>query len=106
MGVAPDSDKMSNLSDLADKIDRTFGITLDIVSGGNSANLNWALSNDKKTRINHLRLGEAIFLGCETLYQQTIDGLFTDAITLTAEVIESKKNHHYHGGGFMFECFW
>ena len=104
-GVAPDSDKMSNLSDLADKIDRTFGITLDIVSGGNSANLNWALSNDKKTRINHLRLGEAIFLGCETLYQQTIDGLFTDAITLTAEVIESKKKPSLPWGDLCLNAF-
>ena len=41
-------------------------------------------------RINDLRLGEAILLGCETLHRQPIDGLHTDAITLCAEVIEAK----------------
>ena len=33
---------------------------------------------------------EAILLGREPLYRQAIDGLFTDAIKLVAEVIESK----------------
>jgi predicted amino acid racemase len=35
-------------------------------------------------------LGESILLGRETLHRQPIDGLHTDAITLIAEVIESK----------------
>ncbi|MDX1303611.1 alanine/ornithine racemase family PLP-dependent enzyme [Photobacterium sp.] len=104
-GVAPDHDKMSNLSDLADEIERKFGITLDIVSGGNSANLNWAFNNKKKNRINHLRVGEAIFLGCETLYQQTIDGLFTDAIILIAEVIESKEKPSLPWGDLGLNAF-
>jgi predicted amino acid racemase len=59
-------------------------------TGGNSANLQWALSGVETGRINELRLGEAILLGCETLQRQPIDGLNTDAITLFAEVIESK----------------
>ena len=41
-------------------------------------------------RINNLRLGESIYLGCETLHRKPIPGLFTDAFTLVAEVIESK----------------
>ena len=40
-------------------------------------------------RINNLRLGESIFLGCETLNRKPIPGLFTDSFTLVAEVIES-----------------
>jgi predicted amino acid racemase len=35
-------------------------------------------------------LGEAILLGRETLHRQPIDGLHTNAITLVAEVIESR----------------
>ncbi len=89
-GVSPDANNMAELSTLADTIERVFGITLDIVSGGNSANLNWALSSADTGRINNLRLGESILLGCEPLYRQPIDGLHTDAITLIAEVIESK----------------
>ncbi|MCW8884205.1 MAG: alanine/ornithine racemase family PLP-dependent enzyme [Motiliproteus sp.] len=89
-GVSPDAKNMSELSRLADSIEAAFGLTLDIVSGGNSANLDWALSCTNTGRINNLRLGEAVLLGCEPLHRQPIEGLYTDAITLIAEVIESK----------------
>ncbi len=91
-GASPDNTNMSTLSKLADSIDATFDLTLEIVSGGNSANLQWALSDIETDtgRINNLRLGEAILLGCETLQRRPIDGLHTNAITLVAEVIESK----------------
>ncbi len=89
-GVSPDTRNMAELSALADSIEATFGLTLEIVSGGNSANLNWALGGSDIGRINDLRLGESILLGREPLHRQPIDGLHTDAITLIAEVIESK----------------
>ncbi|MCU7830936.1 MAG: alanine/ornithine racemase family PLP-dependent enzyme [Candidatus Thiodiazotropha sp. (ex Myrtea sp. 'scaly one' KF741663)] len=89
-GVSPDANNMAELSNLADAIEKAFGVTLRIVSGGNSANLNWALSGASTGRINNLRLGESILLGCEPLHRQPIEGLHTDAITLVAEVIESK----------------
>jgi predicted amino acid racemase len=89
-GVSPDARNMAELSALADSIDATFGLVLEIVSGGNSANLQWALSGAETGRVNDLRLGESLLLGRETLHRQPIDGLHTDAITLIAEVIESK----------------
>ncbi len=89
-GVSPDGKNMAMLSELAGSLEATFGLTIEIVSGGNSANLEWALSGAEIGRINDLRLGEAILLGCETLHRQPIDGLHTDAITLCAEVIEAK----------------
>ena len=89
-GVSPDGKNMAELSALADSIEATFDLKIEIVSGGNSANLQWALSGEEIGRINDLRLGESILLGCETLQRQPIDGLHTDAITLFAEVIESK----------------
>jgi len=81
---------MAMLSELADSLEATIGLPVEIVSGGNSANLEWALSGAEIGRINDLRLGEAILLGCETLHRHPIDGLHTDAITLSAEVIEVK----------------
>lgn len=89
-GVSPDASNMALLSELADTIEKRFDLSLDIISGGNSANLEWAFSDADKGRINDLRLGESIFLGCETLHRQVIEGLHTDAITLIAEVIEAK----------------
>lgn len=89
-GVMPDASNMGELSALAGSIESTFGLTLDIVSGGNSANLDWALSVADTGRINDLRLGESMLLGREPLHRLPIDGLHTDAVTLIAEVIESK----------------
>lgn len=89
-GVAPGARNMAMLTELAEQIETTFDVTVAIVSGGNSANLEWALSGAAIGRINDLRLGEAILLGCEPLHRQPLDGLYTDAITLIAEVIEAK----------------
>ncbi len=89
-GVSPDNKNMARLSALASSIEATLDLSVEIVSGGNSANLEWALSGAEIGRVNDLRLGEAILLGCETLHRQPIDGLHTDAITLCAEVIEAK----------------
>jgi predicted amino acid racemase len=89
-GVSPDIRNMDVLSELADSIEATLGLPVHIVSGGNSANIGWALSGAEIGRVNDLRLGESILLGRETLHRQPIEGLHTDAITLIAEVIESK----------------
>ncbi len=89
-GIAPDARNMAMLTELAEQIETTFDQRVEIVSGGNSANLQWVFSGAEIGRINDLRLGEAILLGCETLHRQPLDGLYTDAIILTAEVIEAK----------------
>lgn len=89
-GVVPDAKNMGELSALANRIDRNFNIKLPIVSGGNSANLVWALGSEEIGRVNHLRLGESILLGREPIHRKPLDGLFTDAFVLFAEVIESK----------------
>ena len=88
-GVSPDARNMSELSALADSLDATLGRRVGIVSGGNSANLDWALGTADTGRINNLRLGESILLGREPLRRRPIDGLHCDAISLVAEVIES-----------------
>jgi len=89
-GISPSVANMTELSELANSIDAKFGPITDIVSGGNSANIEWALSGADTGRINNLRLGEAILFGREALHRQPIDGLHQDAITLIAEVIETK----------------
>lgn len=89
-GIKPDEEKMRYLSSLAREVEEKFELTLEFVSGGNSANYTWFMSTEDVGRINNLRLGESIYLGCETLYRTPIPGLFTDAFTLVAEVIESK----------------
>ena len=90
-GVAPSDANMGELSDLVDAVETAFGIAIDTVSGGNSANLAWMAATPDIGRINDVRLGEAILLGRNPLDRRPIVGLHTDAITLVGEVIESQR---------------
>lgn len=89
-GIKPDKEKMDYLSNIVTDVDGRFGLKLAYISGGNSANYNWFMSTNDTGSINNLRIGESIYLGCETLQRKPIPELFTDAFTLVAEVIESK----------------
>ncbi|SHG62922.1 alanine/ornithine racemase family PLP-dependent enzyme [Cognatishimia maritima] len=87
-GIAPTAAKMQALTALANDIEGQCGPFLETVSGGNSATLPWALERHAIGRINDLRLGEAILLGVDPVTGDQIGGLFSDACTLIAEVIE------------------
>jgi ornithine racemase len=89
-GIKPDTHNMLALSALVNDIEKEFQISLDIVSGGNSANYEWCITTANVGRVNNLRLGESILLGCETINRTIIPGLHTGAFQLVAEVIESK----------------
>ena len=89
-GIKPDNQKMQQLSALTDAIEQKFTLNLSIISGGNSANYEWYKSTKQVGRINNLRIGESILLGCGTVNRQAIPKLHTNAFKLIAEVIESK----------------
>lgn len=89
-GSTPDAESMAELGALATAIESQLGVRLPIVSGGNSANLTWALGPGATGRINNLRLGESLLLGRDPLDRSPIAGLHTDACGLVAEVIECK----------------
>lgn len=88
--VAPTAGDMAMLSRLADQIEGACGPFVELVSGGGSANLSWALGEGSTGRVNNLRLGEAILLGTDPVTGHPISGLHTDAFALFAEVIETR----------------
>ncbi|WP_316298374.1 alanine racemase [Aliisedimentitalea sp. MJ-SS2] len=90
-GLAPNGSQMLALSNIATDIEGQCGPVFQTVSGGNSANLPWALSAQSTGRIDDLRLGEAILLGVDPLSGDRIGEMHTDAFTLVAEVIETGK---------------
>ncbi len=96
---APDGVAMRAFLSLVPLVERACGVPLSVVSGGNSSNLAGLLSGP--TRLNELRLGEAILLGRNPLTGAPIAGLATDAFTLVAEVIESKTDAQRRGSGNM-----
>ena len=104
-GVKPDEINMLQLSKLADALEKEFQVSLEVISGGNSANYEWYDSAQDIGRINNLRLGESILLGCETANRKAIPGLHTRAFQLIAEVIESKKKTSLPSGEICQDAF-
>lgn len=104
-GIKPNNQKMRELSKLADAIEKEFQINLEIISGGNSANYEWYKSAQTVERINNLRIGESILLGCETVNRQAIPGLYASAFKLIAEVIESKEKPSLPFGEICQDAF-
>ncbi len=90
-GVLPSRKNMTELVGYAESIENTFGISMDIISGGNSSSLPLLMEGGMPGRVNHLRLGESIVLGRETVDGSIWPGCFHDAFQLSAEVIELKK---------------
>lgn len=87
-GVIPTTEKMQKLIDLRDECRRVSGLPLEILSGGNSANLPLLAAGGMPSEINQLRIGEAILLGRNVLDRSAWPGTRQDTFLLTAEVVE------------------
>jgi len=104
-GIIPTEENMEQLSNYAKNIKEKFNIDLKFVSGGNSANYKWCISNKNLGAINNLRIGEAIFLGRETINFDPIPNLYSDVFKLTAEIVELKKRTINYQGEFVSNAF-
>ena len=90
-GVVPSEENMRRLCDLADEVERKFGLKLDWISGANSSGLNLIAAGRMPARVNQARIGEAILLGRETTHRQPWPDTFQDAFSLHAEILELKR---------------
>lgn len=90
-GVIPTEDNLGTLVRLAKEIEEKYALELEIISGGNSSSLHLMLEGKIPEGINHLRLGESILLGRETVGRQPIKGAYLDAFTIYGEVIEIEQ---------------
>ncbi|MGB7414355.1 MAG: alanine/ornithine racemase family PLP-dependent enzyme [Thermosynechococcaceae cyanobacterium] len=90
-GIKPDVNNMNKLSELATALETKYQMHFSIISGGNSANYEWYEPTQKTGRINNLRIGESILLGCETVNGRGIPRLYRHVFKLIAEVIEAKE---------------
>lgn len=75
------------------------------VSGGNSSSIHAAITGTMPEGINSLRIGESILLGVDTLTRQAYTGLYTEAITLQAPMIEVKQKPSAPKGEIAQDAF-
>jgi len=87
-GVISTLENMQMLVDLRDACRKATGLALDLISGGNSANLPLLASGGMPKEINHFRIGEAITLGRNVLDRSPWPGTRQDTIRIVAEIIE------------------
>jgi ornithine racemase len=87
-GVIPTKENMEMLVELRDACRKATGLPLEMISGGNSANLPLLASGRMPKEINHFRIGEAITLGRNVLDRSPWPGTRQDTIRIVAEVVE------------------
>ncbi|NLB61931.1 MAG: alanine/ornithine racemase family PLP-dependent enzyme [Clostridiales bacterium] len=87
-GILPDEKNLTVLANIAQMIRDKFSIELPFVSGGNSSTLEFLKSGGVPKGITNLRLGESFALGKDTALCELMEGMYGDAITLNAELVE------------------
>jgi predicted amino acid racemase len=85
--IVPDAGNLGELVALAQTADARLGRRLH-VSGGMSSSLDALVAGVLPERVDSLRIGESILLGVSTVTREPILGLHTDAVVVSAPVIE------------------
>lgn len=88
--VIPKPNILKKLTDYRDWIKEKYNHEIKIVSGGNSSSV-YLVGKEEIPGINNLRLGECLVLGTESSYGENVQGLYQDAWTFQAQIIELKE---------------
>ncbi|WP_105617888.1 ornithine racemase Orr [Vallitalea okinawensis] len=104
-GVIPTPEVLGKLVTIKEKVENTFNLQLNIISGGNSSSIELLKKGEMPKAINHLRLGESIILGRETAFGNPISNTFDDCMLLKAEIIELKEKPSVPIGEIGMDAF-
>ena len=104
-GVIPDRENLGKLIELKLDVEKTFGLSLPVISGGNSSSLYMAMDDTMPKEINQLRIGESIVLGRETAYGVAVPNCHEDAFILRGEIIEIKSKATVPTGNIGMDAF-
>ncbi|MDD3169598.1 MAG: alanine racemase, partial [Eubacteriales bacterium] len=90
-GVVPTCKNLSVLVDMANRIDMKYHHAIQIISAGGTSVTKLIEENDIPPGVNQVRLGEALMSGVDSVnLGRHIQGLWRDAFTLIAEIVEIK----------------
>ncbi|MCJ7691674.1 MAG: ornithine racemase Orr, partial [Clostridiaceae bacterium] len=104
-GVIPDRENLGKLIELKLDIEKNFGFSLSVISGGNSSSLYMVINDTMPEEINQLRIGESIVLGRETAYGLPVPNCYEDAFILKGEIIEIKSKPTLPRGTIGMDAF-
>ncbi|MBU3143896.1 ornithine racemase Orr [Clostridium sp. CF012] len=104
-GVIPDSENLGVLIALKVDLEKTFDISLPLISGGNSSSLYMVINNTMPKEITQLRIGESILLGRETAYGEGVENCYEDAFILKGEIVEIKDKPTIPTGKIGVDAF-
>jgi len=90
-GVIPTWEKMQELVRVAERVAGTLGRPVEVVSGGNSANMGLVIEGRMPQGITELRLGESLLLGTEAVNKNPVPGCSKHAFTFVAEITEVRE---------------
>lgn len=91
-GIVPTYENMTKLVNVAKRIETRFGHKIKVVSAGGTSVTKLIEENNLPQGINSVRLGEALMSGVDSVnLGRPVDGLWKDAFTLIAEIIELKE---------------
>jgi predicted amino acid racemase len=86
----PTRESIDILVNLKKELAGRLGLQIETLSGGNSSIWGMIESGKLPPQVNQVRIGEAIFLGHETLGYTNIKGLYQDSFVLETGIIEVK----------------
>jgi predicted amino acid racemase len=104
-GLIPNETHMQRLVSLVEDVERATGRPLAWVSGGSSSALQMIAAGAMPARVNHVRIGEAILLGRETIAREPWPGTAQDAFRIHAEVVELKTKPSVPSGDRAGDAF-
>jgi predicted amino acid racemase len=104
-GVIPENENLGKLIKLKLNIEKTFNISLPVVSGGNSSSLYMVINDTIPEEITQLRIGESIVLGRETAYGLAVPDCYEDIFTLKGQIVELKDKPTVPTGTIGMDAF-
>lgn len=89
--IMPDNENMTELEKTVQYLEEKFNMKFKVISGGNSTSFEMLEAGNLPSRINNLRIGEAIFLGNIPCIDKPIESFKKDNFILKAQIVEIKE---------------
>lgn len=105
--IKPSQENLSYLCEIAEEIEEKINRKLDIVSGGSTTSLPLLFDNKMPSKINNLRIGEALIVGRDLIdyWGYDLEKMHKDTMILKAEIIEIKEKPTYPIGEMFLDAF-